>query len=320
MIFYIKTIIKNFLSALHIAGKYNMEQNVIQELNDLKKKYNQIQKDFVDLYYQIHTVEAKKFSDELDFLKKHSTAMVFPYERTKQETASPCGYDSQEKLPFVLHKEKKLYFPNNISPQEAFHAYDNYINNEHILEKNYIGKAPHQYQTLDFQINQGDILLDIGCAEALLTLDNIEKIKKAYLFESDESWIKPLKATFRNYQDKVVIINKLVSNKNNKKETLLSNIIKERNDSFFVKMDIEGAEEDVLLANLDFFNSVNEIKAAICTYHKHQHEHSIKKILEENGFKTFFSEGFMLPYEFPNFIPPFFRKGLIRATKKKQTT
>jgi 16S rRNA A1518/A1519 N6-dimethyltransferase RsmA/KsgA/DIM1 with predicted DNA glycosylase/AP lyase activity len=62
----------------------------------------------------------------------------------------------------------------------------------------YMEKMPHQYQTSYFQVKKNDILLDVGCAEALFSLDVIDKVKKVILFESDSVWFDPLKATFEN--------------------------------------------------------------------------------------------------------------------------
>lgn len=316
MPYYIKTILKNFLTAFHTFGKYNVEQNIIQELKFLKDKHYQLQKDFIELYFSIYSKEASKYTSELQFLKNCSSAETFPYTPSFFKSNPKYGFDPSEKLPFIIHKGKKLFFPKNFSKVEIFRIYDSYINKEHILEKGDIGKAPHQYQSPEFQISNNDVLLDIGCAEAILALDNIDIIKKAYLFEADKIWEDPLKATFREYQNKVIIISKRVSDKNNQNETLLSNIINDYQSNFFVKMDIEGAEEDVLKANLDFFHKARNVKAAICTYHKPQHEKNLQQILEANGFSTSFSDGFMLPFEFSDFIPPFFRKGVIRAEKK----
>ena len=46
------------------------------------------------------------------------------------------------------------------------------------------------------RIDENDVLVDVGCAEALLSLDVIEKLKKVYLVESNKMWLYGVKATF----------------------------------------------------------------------------------------------------------------------------
>jgi len=164
------------------------------------------------------------------------------------------------------------------------------------------------------KISTGDILLDIGSAEGLLALDTIETTKRVFLFESDAMWIAPLEATFEPYKEKVSIINKYVSDSNSATTTTLSNAIQGfKDETFFVKMDIEGAEEFVIKENSDFFTK-NQIKIACCTYHKKDHYQSISTILEKWGYMTHPSDGYILCFMYNDFMPPFFRRGVIRAT------
>ena len=58
---------------------------------------------------------------------------------------------------------------------------------------------------------KGETLLDIGAAEAVFTLDTIDYIDRAYLFECDEAWIEALEATFAPWNDKIMIVRKYVS-------------------------------------------------------------------------------------------------------------
>ena len=74
--------------------------------------------------------------------------------------------------------------------------------------------SPHRYLTESFTIGQNDVLADIGAAEGNFSLAVIEKVKKIYIFEYDQEWIEALRATFAPWSDKVEIINKFVSDKN----------------------------------------------------------------------------------------------------------
>src|SRR5690606_30541039 len=99
----------------------------------------------------------------------------------------------------------------------------------------------------DFQITQGDVLADIGSAEGIFTLMNIELLEKAYLFEQDEQWIEALEATFAPWKEKVIIIPKYVSDRKSEKEIRLDQYFQNTTlQPNFFKIDVEGAEEKVL--------------------------------------------------------------------------
>ena len=51
-------------------------------------------------------------------------------------------------------------------------------------------KSPHSYVNDTFKVEAGDVVLDVGSAEGLFALDNIELATKVYVFES---FLKKLK-------------------------------------------------------------------------------------------------------------------------------
>ena len=71
-------------------------------------------------------------------------------------------------------------------------------------------RSAHRYVD-SYEELKGETLLDIGAAEAVFTLDTIDYIDRAYLFECDEAWIEALEATFAPWNDKIMIVRKYVS-------------------------------------------------------------------------------------------------------------
>ena len=71
-------------------------------------------------------------------------------------------------------------------------------------------RSAHRYVG-SYEELRGKTLLDIGAAEAIFTLDTIEYINHAYLFECDEAWVEALNATFTPWKDKITIVRKYVS-------------------------------------------------------------------------------------------------------------
>ena len=181
-----------------------------------------------NLVLSLPQAEKEEFRQECEFIRNVSLDRLadikFPYK--KKTLVSDDSYNEtgrHQGLPYVVHKlNNKVFFPKSMSEQEALEAYLYFTRTEGILGGGMLAKSPHCYQDADFHIEDGDIILDVGCAEALFTLDNIDHVKHAYLFESDSKWNKPLHNTFAQYWQKTKIINKMVSDVNTKRSVRIS--------------------------------------------------------------------------------------------------
>jgi hypothetical protein len=263
--------------------------------------------------------ESGKFRKEIDFMKERKRIAVFPYRQIKRLGATDCGYDTEKNLPYVVHKNRNLYFSRSWTKEKALWRYKDFIENENILDGDYIESAPHRYQSESFHVKSGDTLLDVGCAEALFTLDVIDMVKKVILFESDPEWFEPLKATFEKEmkEGKVVLIEKNAGEKNTAKSiTLDSALENEEYEGLFIKMDIEGAEPKVVKSCIGMMRPDKDIRFSCCTYHRQDDAEILKDIFESNGYSTTFSDGYMLFHIDKHIRYPYFRKGVIRATYK----
>ena len=58
------------------------------------------------------------------------------------------------------------------------------------------------------------------------------------------------------------------------------------------------------------------IQVACCTYHRQEDATTYAQLFKSLGFSVEFSEGVMLLWFAPDLAPPYFRKALLRATKK----
>ena len=155
------------------------------------------------------------------------------------------------------------------------------------------------------------MLLDVGCAEALYALHWIDDVRKVYLFECEKMWEKPLRLTFARYGDDVSIVRKLVGDGRGG-SVRLSDVIKESADaSYFVKMDIEGAERFVIKSSADFLQT-HKVKMSVCCYHRQDDAEVLGKMLSTLGFSIEYSDGYMLT-PLNGMIYPYFRKGVIYA-------
>ena len=224
------------------------------------------------------------------------------------------GYDCSLKLPYIVHRGRKLYFPRKYSVAQAVEAYKGYICGDRLLGK---GEdfAPHQYQSKDFQVHDGDVVVDVGCAEALFSLDVIEQASKVYLIERDGIWKAPLLATFAPYKDKVVFVQKLASDKDGRTTVSLPSLLmSETSSPLFIKMDIEGYEPKVVRTLLPLFRERDGITLSCCTYHNNEDAATLEQLFQQVGYRYEFSKGYMLFARYDQPAAPYFRHGVIRAS------
>ncbi len=174
--------------------------------------------------------------------------------------------------------------------------------------------SPHLYIKDDIKIEKGDIIADAGVQEGNFALRYIEKVSKAYLFECNKYWIKPLQKTFEKFKDKVVLSNSFLGQYNGGIYSNLDTVIKGRLD--FLKVDVEGAEIETLLGGKNVLLN-NDVKCAICSYHKSGDQTAIEAILNFYGYETSTSEGYMVFYKDKNIYSTLdLRKGIVYAKKE----
>ena len=279
-----------------------------------------------NLVLSMPQMEQKFFASECRFLKDMPlerlslSTILFPYQvRCGEDVYALSKRDVEvgrdKGGPYVVHSSgRRVYFPKSTSEIAMLENYRGLMYAEGITGAGLLEKSPHCYQDADFSLEDGDCLLDLGCAEALFTIDNIDRVSKAVLFECESVWSKPLAATFRPYREKVHIIEKMVSGHTSKKAIRIMDAIDgvaDDDQKFFVKMDIEGGERQVISGNEDFFRE-KKVKLSCCVYHRQDDAEVIKRKLEKLGYKTRFSDGFMLS-DMNGIHYPYFRHGVIYA-------
>ena len=260
---------------------------------------------------------AEKYQKEVQRLLEVGGFTFYPSRITEKFDATKveAAIDPSNGLPFVMHHGKRLYYPKNLSVNDAKRTYYEIATYDAIL-----GNAPHgsahQYQSENFKVCKGGVIVDVGCAEAMFALDNIELVDKVLLIERNSDWLKALRATFAPYGDKVVIVNKLVSERDSKSTVTLQTLIGQEDRPVFVKMDIEGYEVQTIRSARNLLKQKDNITLACCTYHNNNDAAQLEEMFRELDYDFEYSEGYMLftRYDQPKY--PFFRHGLIRAKKK----
>ncbi len=321
-----ESILKNILVNLRTGFSTNIRHKINQNTSRIVVNENAIEEinarflclDILDYYVQ-HEQESKDYLQELQYLRQTRRFCNFPYPTNTQPLTVNSGFDRESKLPYVIHNNKKLFFPSNFSVNDAANAYSYYIQTEKLLGVGDDGNAPHQYQSSNIHVEENDVVFDIGAAEGIFALDQIEKASHVFIVECDSKWIEPLRNTFAPYKNKITIIQKPISPDKTKNTMSLEELISlgspRNNSSAFIKMDIEGFELPTLASAVEILKKGNGIKFAVATYHKQNDADEIKSLLDKMGYISEFSTGYMLFNSYDTPTPPYFRKGIIRAKK-----
>ncbi|MGL4292565.1 MAG: FkbM family methyltransferase, partial [Bacteroidales bacterium] len=185
---------------------------------------------------------------------------AYPYEWIKEyEVDYPVCRDRENALCYVMHGEKRLYIANHLSDAAPL------VYKQLLIEQD--KRSAHCYLD-DFRMLQDQILLDIGAAEGIFTLNALPYVRHAYLFECDERWIEALEATFRPWKDKVTIVRKYIGDKNEGDVITLDRFFENHPEGpVFLKMDIEGAEREAL-AGAEKLLVSGRLSGSVCVYHR----------------------------------------------------
>jgi hypothetical protein len=276
---------------------------------DLRKLKKRIFKYYSKLPYQVITNEEKEV---LKFLEVHSvTNIPYDFQFEYDPESIIVQTDDQSGLKYTIYDNKKLFFKRSWSEEKI----RNYFN-ELLIEQDI--RSPHLYLTNDFSITEEATVADVGAAEGNFSLSVVENVKSLYLFEADSEWIEALTETFAPWKYKVTIINKMVSNLDDSEHISLDVFFEKKATLSFLKIDVDGAEKVVIEGAEKILTEQNPLQIALCTYHKQEDEGIYTSLLNKKGFEVEASKGFMIfingGLKFLN--KPFFRRGLIRASKQ----
>jgi len=254
----------------------------------------------------------KLFKNELSYIMEkatekqlHSFVIPYPFVENYLSEKIQVYKDDDNGLYYVIHQGKRLYYSRDYSTESAVRENYNYI----LIEQD--ADSPHSYISECFTVNQNDTVFDIGAAEGNFSLDVVERVSSLYLFETNEKWVEALQATFKPWEHKVHIINKYVCNSDSNTDISLNNFMGLHSVDF-IKMDVEGAEVNILRDIQNLIKENRGVKFAVCTYHNHSDAKIIEHIFTECGYKHTYSSGYML-FIHSKLRPPYFRRGLIRA-------
>lgn len=249
-----------------------------------------------------------ELSAAVDFLR-HNPVSYFPCTLTGTYSAEMVHltFDKETQMNFALINGKRMFFKKGWTENECIH-YCYCIQNEQ--NEN----SPHKYLSESFTVQTDDIVVDVGAAEGIFSLEVIERASKVYLFEVDSAWTEALEATFAPWKEKVEIVNKCLSDNENDKSITLDSFFQNKKRPDFIKVDVDGAEAKIMKGCSQLLSEQEHLKMALCTYHKQDDASVFSELLRENGFSISYSKGYLL-FINDELNPPYFRRGVLRAMK-----
>lgn len=209
-----------------------------------------------------------------------------------ENTYDEVKWDFDVDMPYIDFttiegRKLPMYYPRN----HGFVKKNGVLCVENVLTEQSVG-SPHLYMKENHTIEDGDCIIDAGVCEGNFALKYVDIASHIYLFEMSPLWQEPLRHTFRNFEGKVTLINKAVSDITTEKTCCMDDVVQNKKVDF-VKMDIEGAEVAAIHGAEKIFCN-NNVKSSICCYHRNGDEEKIRKQLEIYGYRTSVSNGYML--------------------------
>ena len=248
-----------------------------------------------DLAFRLHCLRRYAFSTprtEWERTMRHiglHGLSLYPFPHSKEYfRLPPCqvSHDPANGLPYVMHNGKRLYFKAGMIDGEVNFSYRGLC-----VEQG--PRSAHRYVDSYDELD-GKVLLDVGAAEAIFTLEVIERIRHAYVFECDPAWLEALEATFAPWRDKVTIVRQYVGDTDGDDSIRFDTFFADKPaDNLFLKMDIEGSEQRALLGAEHLLATAPRLSGSVCVYHTHDAEQEITSMLHAHGLHTQITPGYL---------------------------
>ncbi len=221
-------------------------------------------------------------------------------------------FDASCGLFYTYYMQKKMYFSKKFDTEHKVREYYKSL----LVEQD--EKSPHKYCSVNFKPQEGDVIVDAGAAEGNFALEYIDSASKIFLIEPDSDWIEALRHTFKDYSDKVYIIQSFLGafDEMGVCQKLDSLIECEVN---FIKMDIEGAEWEALRGARNTIERSKNLKMAICSYHSDYDQTLIEDFMDKEGISHDITPGYMwFPYSYrQTYVSTELHRGVVRGFKGK---
>ncbi len=250
-----------------------------------------------------------KVQEIIDYIDRHGEVCLLNYDFMDEYKNLPVELylDEDCQMIYVPYKGRRMYFPASWDGEKIVEYYRSVVSEQD-------ARSPHSYLHEGYQVQAGDVVVDVGAAEGIFALDVIDVAGKVYLIEADVEWIEALQQTFKNDGNKVQIIYGFADCVAEGDRVTLDSLFAEEIN--YIKMDIEGYEKPALLGAERVLRESSKLVCAICAYHCREDEEWIRNCLEQRGFATDVSEGYMCPdWTVEAYLEAELRRGVVFGKK-----
>ena len=271
----------------------------------IRKKF--LRRSILNYYRNLPPAErTPEWAEVVRWLKNHRV-FVFPYNFTKKYKSAevPLHLDKEKDLFYTEYQGHRLYYKDAENARRARRYFNSIFMEQDPL-------SPHRYLSEDFDVQEGDVVVDIGAAEGNFAMDVVERAGKVWLFEGGVSWQRALQATFAPWGEKVEVVPKMVSDRTTATTVALDDFFREREAFDFIKIDVDGAEAQVLRGMEGLLRARKVKRIALCTYHRQRDAEIFSEMLRDYGYAVTFSRGYMIFRK--RLEPPYLRRGVLKAT------
>lgn len=246
----------------------------------------------------------------ISYIEKNHKINLLNYNFVDEYETLPVSvcFDEACRMPYVPYKGRRMFFPENWDENRIVQYYRS-------LAAEQDSRSPHCYRHSGYDVEKGDVVVDVGAAEGIFTLDIIDTAQKVYLIEADGEWMEALQQTFREDGEKVRIIYGFADSVTEGDRLTLDALLTE--EIHYIKMDIEGSEKAALQGADRLFRECGRLKCAICSYHCREDEEWIRNFLQMRNFDTDVSDGFMCPdWTVEAYLEAELRRGIVFGKKR----
>jgi predicted RNA methylase len=262
--------------------------------------------EFLNFYHTVDKLNEAE-NEVVRYVEKNDRLFVFNYDFVSKYAHSvSCVFDDECGMYYGDYNGRRLYLKKSFNTKDKADTYFTSL----MIEQDKL--SPHRYLDDTFSVN-GGIVLDAGAAEGNFALEVIEKVDKVILVEADKGWNEALLKTFEPWKEKVLIINKYLSDKDDEVNISIDTIAEMYNIDF-IKMDIEGAEVNAVIGGTGYLNMASKLKMALCVYHNHEDEDKLREVLGSMNYNMNATYGYMVFIENMN-EPPRLVHGVLKAER-----
>jgi hypothetical protein len=287
------TIIYNFIKYL-----YSLYGKVITPIRK-RKNFHLFKKYYLNSSNQ-------EIKESIEFMKQNGIAMIPFYFTLKYNKKYEVFSDDPSGYPYALVNTNKIFFPKKNSKEEINKAIQIAL-----MEQD--PESPHKYISNNIRVS-GHTALLIGGSEGMFALEIVNSFEHIFFFECNKEWISPVSLTLKNYEKKITIVNKFVSESKNGDQINLDDFFRDYSYPIdFMQNDVEGNAISILKGSKQILKK-NNVNLAIACYHSNYESTELSEFLSNEGYNCSFSDKFVFAWG-QKLQKPYTRKAVLYAKK-----